>query len=655
MKNTAFIFENEFTALNLRLQDGVLYNDGVQDKQSGYCFKNEGSNQPLFAIPDFDMSSADVQITRGTDDRDGLSAKADIMNIIFAQNDRKVCVQLRTYKDNPFIRLSFALEGEFGKEIAKQARAEASGIEMAQSSEKSQTDIMFNCPTNEKHFKVKTVKLCDVTDVNNILVEESSTTVYPYLPFTAKGQLFLIDAYLQNATMMIAKEAPSSAGRVADSEYDIRIDFAKSISVAGIGADLTQTADYTLDTPLFAVSFAAGKSEKLERAWRDYYRLDMKFTLENGILSTSNTWGDRNQDAVVCEDFMLAEIECAKKLGVNAVQIDDGWQKGKSANSKLEKSNLWGEGYYDSDPDYWFVNTDKFPKGFAPVVKAVNDAGIKLGLWFSPDFADCYKNWQKDADTLLDLHRRYGVAFFKIDGVCLKDKLTETRLAAMINRVHRESKGRVSFNFDITAQRRWGYLYKREYGNIFVENRYTDFVNYFPHSTLRTVWQLCRYIPAAKLQMEFLNLRRNADKYGNDPLAPNNYSIDYAFATVMFANPLYWMEMSHLSAEDSDTLSRIAAVRNQIVPDLIFADVTPVGDEPDGISFTGLRADCGDYGYLLLFRENSQDKSFDFDIPELSGKRLNRLAGEGEVVVCKSKIKFTAQIPRSYLLLKYED
>ncbi len=655
MKNTEILFENKFIALHLRLTDGVLYNDGVEDKLNGYSFKKDGSSVPLFAIPDFDMAAAKVEITDSTNNREGLSADARVMNIVFTQNSRRVAVELRTYENNPFIRISLALEGRFGKETEAVKKVEASGIENAEKSEQNNTDIIFGCPMSEKHIKVKTVVLRDITDENNTLVEETDTMVYPHIPFTSKGQLFLLDAYMSGAALMIAKEAPSFAGRVADSEYDVCINFAKSINVSGIGADLTREYDYSLDIPLFAVSFAAGKKKSLERAWRDYYRLDMKATLDGGIVSTSNTWGDRNQDAAVCEGFMLKEIECGKALGVGAVQIDDGWQKGKSANSKLAKSKLWGAGYYDSDPEYWSVDTQKFPNGLAPIADAAKDAGIKLGLWFSPDFANCYENYQKDADTLLDLHNKYGVAFFKIDGVKLEDKLTETRLAAMVDRVHRESGGKVSFNFDITAQRRWGYLYKRELGNLFVENRYTDFVNYFPHFTLRSVWQLCRYIPTAKLQMEFLNLRRCADKYGDDILAPNNYGIDWAFAAVMFACPLYWFEMSNLSQEDSEILTRIAAVRNAIAPDISYADVTPIGDEPDGLAFTGLRADCGSFGYLLLFRESGNEQGYDFDIPELVGKKLTKLAGEGDAVISDGKIHFTAKDPRSFVLLKYED
>ena len=193
-----------------------------------------------------------------------------------------------------------------------------------------------------------------------------------------------------------------------------------------------------------------------------------------------------------------------------------------------------------------------------------------------------------------------------------------------------------------------------EYGNIFLENRYTDWGNYHPHSTLRTLWMLCRYIPAARLQMEFLNLRRNPQNYEGDPLAPDLYGIDWAYAAVMFACPLYWMEMTHLSEEDSAALADIAAVWKTIAPELVTADVTPVGQEPDGINFTGLRASCGDHGYLLLFRENAPEVTHKFMLPSLSGKRLIKLAGDANGWMKGSTLIFSAAEERSFALFRYE-
>ena len=51
-------------------------------------------------------------------------------------------------------------------------------------------------------------------------------------------------------------------------------------------------------------------------------------------------------------------------------------------------------------------------------------------------------------------------------------------------------------------------------------NRYTDWGNYYPYRTLRNLWMLSRYVPAEKMQIEFLNKWRNADKYDAADLLP---------------------------------------------------------------------------------------------------------------------------------------
>ena len=75
--------------------------------------------------------------------------------------------------------------------------------------------------------------------------------------------------------------------------------------------------------------------------------------------------------------------------------------------------------------------------------------------------------------------------------------------------------GEAVFNLDVTAGRRWGYHYGNEYGNLFLENRYTDWSNYYPHWTLRNLWMLSRYVPPQNLQIEFLN--RGATPTGTPP------------------------------------------------------------------------------------------------------------------------------------------
>ena len=106
--------------------------------------------------------------------------------------------------------------------------------------------------------------------------------------------------------------------------------------------------------------------------------------------------------------------------------------------------------------------------------------------------------------------------------------------------VLRESAGRIVFDLDVTAQLRPGYFGMIGTGPLFVENRYTDWHKYWPHQTLRNLWQLAWWVDPCRLRMEFLNQSRNTEKYADDPLAPSRYAPDTLFATVFFANPLGW-------------------------------------------------------------------------------------------------------------------
>ena len=111
-----------------------------------------------------------------------------------------------------------------------------------------------------------------------------------------------------------------------------------------------------------------------------------------------------------------------------------------------------------------------------------------------------------------------------------------------MNKVLDETGNNAVFNLDVTAGRRGGYHYFNEFGNLFLENRYTDWQNYYPDTTLRNLWMLSKYVPSRNLQIEFLNKWRNAGKYEGDPFAPSNYSFEYLFAITMAAQPLAWFE-----------------------------------------------------------------------------------------------------------------
>ena len=96
----------------------------------------------------------------------------------------------------------------------------------------------------------------------------------------------------------------------------------------------------------------------------------------------------------------------------------------------------------------------------------------------------------------------------------------EQNLRKLFDRCLTESQGQIVFDLDVTAETRPAYFGLPTVGPIFVENRYTDWHKYWPHHTLRNLWQLAHYVDPLRLRMEFLNNTRNADKYAGDPLAP---------------------------------------------------------------------------------------------------------------------------------------
>ena len=332
-------------------------------------------------------------------------------------------------------------------------------------------------------------------------------------------------------------------------------------------------------------------------------------------LFLSNTWGDRNRDARLCESFMLKEIDAASKIGVDIVQIDDGWQRGRTSNSSAAKGKGVWDGYWASDPDFWQHDLVRFPNGLKPLAEAAAAKGMGLGLWFGPDSSNDAANWERDADLLLDYHRTLGINYFKVDSLKTKSEISLQRQTALFEKVLKGSDNRVVFDLDVTAERRPGYFGLPEIGPVFVENRYTDWHKYWPHQTLRQFWALADVVDPVRLRMEILNPLRHRELYKDDPLAPANWPIESVFASVMLGSPLGWFEASGL---DRETVARLApfVAKWKLHRDRLHAGVVhPVGAKPDGVSWTGFAVASADgSGDVILFRELNDSAEFALDI-----------------------------------------
>lgn len=477
--------------------------------------------------------------------------------------------------------------------------------------------VMERVELPSMHYLLRSVEFWDATDNHDNLVRE--VEAFPFYKNNLRGNL-LFAAPVSRACdeksgtgvsgggvascsgIWMLKEAPTSRSQLAYPGRDFSTD-AAAVHMVGVGvtrSDL-KAGEWTKGYSS-VVGLYDGTELSALTGLRQYQKMLRRHIPARDDMVMMNTWGDRSQDAKVTEQFCIQEIRKAQRLGISHFQIDDGWQSGKSPNSATKGGsfkNIW------DNPDYWTPDPAKYPNGLGPVVEAARECGVILGLWYNPSIKNNFANWKDDADAIIGLWRKYGINVFKIDGVELPCKEAERNFRRILDTVLEATDGDVVFNLDVTAGRRGGYFMFNEYGNLFLENRYTDWGNYYPYRSLRNLWMLSRYVPAENIQLEFLNKWRNEDKYGPgaDPLAPARYDFEYLFALTMAGEPLAWMEASNLPEEGFDIAPLVKKYRT-VAPDFHRGIILPVGDEPNGYSWTGFQSMISDKeGYLLVFRE----------------------------------------------------
>ena len=482
-------------------------------------------------------------------------------------------------------------------------------------------------PIAPVHLRVREFQLRDMTDVRAELLSEREWVLRETLIGSAPAVAVEDQQSAIGEGLVFLRLAPLQEVRpVRLPDYCIR-DATK-------GRSQPQVAMLASGYPVAEVAYVGGEAGRIgalqdvQRALREYR------PGRDGIL-LSNTWGDSNRDIRINADFMMAEVKAGGELGVDVIQIDDGWQKGKSHNSGVIKDRMkngaWGN-FRAADPNFWQPDPVRFPQGLGPIVAAAKERGMGFGLWFGPDSTDDCAAWEQDAETILDFYKNLGVRYFKIDALRMTRPLAFARELKMFDRLLNASKGDLTFDLDVTGgSPRPGYFGLADIGPLFVENRYWKTASYWPHLTLRAAWSLAKVIDPVRLRMEFLNPLHGKDVYPKSPLAPANYRGDTLFATVMNFSPLGWFEIFELApstvAEMKPLIARWKTERANVHGGL----TVPVGAAPDGFAWTGFltRGADGASAYALLFRELNGRADFSLDVTKVfAGLRF----GTAEVI-----------------------
>lgn len=627
-----------------RIRDGRLTATSFRNLQTGTEWIREPAKQPA---PVSSAWGAEVRTVAISAARGRLDVPGEEALVVFVRDaTRKTTLaRFRVFPEAAGVEIFSDSASEAPSVVATNKSSAPSGVEAEPSASVATGDAsesLENLMLTPRHLRLTQVQLMDQSDARNELVEENEWLLLNERGLELAGNVFALENVLTGEGLVFVKFAPLPHARPVKSAWDCQV-FAgqRRVRFAGSGYPSVLLA-YT--------GGAAGRTMALQNFQRQLRR----YVPERDGMFLSNTWGDRSADGRVSEAFLLQEIAAGARLGVDVVQIDDGWQKGMTGNSAFGKG-AWGK-FYAADPDFWTSHPTRFPNGLQPLVAAAASRQMKLGLWFAPDSQEGNAHWERDADLVLGKFRKLGIEYVKIDAVEIVSRSAEANLHKFYDKVLRETAGRVAFDADVTAGLRPGYFGLPTVGPVYVENRYTDWQNYWPHLTLRNLWKLAHYVDPLRLRMEFLNNTRNVAKYGNDPLAPGCYPPDYLFASVMAANPLGFFEVSHLPEDYVASVSKLVAVWKRERSEWFSGNLIPIGAPPDGRSWTGFASVAADKrsGYVLVFRELNDQPDWSVALP-LFGKgphRVTKLAGTGTAKLTGGRLAVTIPESQRYLWLK---
>lgn len=477
-----------------------------------------------------------------------------------------------------------------------------------------------------EHWVLRSVKLHAFTDENDTLTTETERHLFrSRVHGGAEGDIFFLeDMESRRAYVIISEDPDYVTASLTVSDNVVRI------NNGGVGLALGFTE--------------VGKCEALARAYYRHARAG------RGLVTMSNTWGDCNGFSRISREFVMREIDAAKEIGVDIVQIDDGWQTGSTDDPKRRDP----QGRREFSGNFWDLRYDRFPNGMREVTDYAAERGIKVGMWFSPDSHDDFALLDRDSAVLKKAYDEWGIRFFKLDMFWVSTLTERDRFLELLRRIYSFGND-VAVQLDVTRNLRMNYLSGREYGTVFVENRYTKTANSFPHRILRNLWMISKYIPSAKFQFELVNPDLNKENYREgDPFAPSLYTMDYLFATVMLSNPLFWMEMQFLSERRIAELKPIMGVWREHRDRIAELDVVPIGDKPSGRSFTGFAVMNGTRAeYLLLFREVTDSDTGIIKAPITAKDKAELLASnsKGGIKLRDGSIELTLDSPRSYVFM----
>lgn len=455
--------------------------------------------------------------------------------------------------------------------------------------------------------------------------------------------------------LILVKESHKCVNQPGVNTGDFKIS-PSGIAVSGAGLDSAHlSVKYQPCWATWSIVYK-GDRDQAGLALRQFDRNRYPIDPTRDVYIMSNTWGSEDSGAnskyASREENILREIETANELGIDLLQIDDGWQGTDYKNWKPVRkavyfNNREGSGKIIPNGAEYSV----YPGGWVNVRQAAQEKGIDLGLWAA---------WTIPYEDLVWNFKQGGFRTFKLDFSNLK---TYDILHEFENRVRKfilETGHKVRVNWDVTENAaRIGYFFGREYGNIYLENRKPEFpenVIYHPSLVLRDAWHVSKYTNLNKFQITYQNPDR-VDREASDAYLHGH---DYCLAITLMGSPIFFQEVHLLSQNARQILKPLIETYKSVRDEMYKGYVLPIGNEPDNNSWTGFQNYNPETygGYLTIFRElNNPDNKKSFSLKFASGKKVffeNLLSGETFEAPDGADCLFTLTDPGKFLFLNYQ-
>ncbi|MEP4077274.1 hypothetical protein [Haloferula sp.] len=364
-------------------------------------------------------------------------------------------------------------------------------------------------------------------------------------------------------------------------------------SGSGLSAKYLMPDSYRWCWATWTVLYPEATADQRELAMKQFDRARFPVDPSRDVWIKANTWGSGNSGRESMsraeENEVLKEIDSVADLGIDVLQIDDGWQKGRSKEPDAKKNE-------------WRTRDGWYPNGWKTVREVASRKGVRLGLWTAARV------------ELEDLKHNYdegGFETWKYDFAHISnyEHLHEhwSKLRAFLT--YTGHKARMAVDVTENAPR-FGYFWARDFGCVWLSNRKPQNPpNTIPQPTLmlRENRELAEYVNLNKFELPIQNFARvNQDKSD-----AHLYGHGYEVALGLMGIPTFFQSTYHYEGEARDEVRSLLTAFKPVQQELYQRYVFIIGDDPNGEAWSGFQwvDPASDRGYLLVFRERENGQA----------------------------------------------